>query len=67
MSAGSGKARSLAQLKALVIPSKVIKRRHTSIRLPKVSRPVDGSAVTIERLDEHTHTRDIEGAFGLRN
>ncbi|KAF8420011.1 hypothetical protein BGX38DRAFT_1202120 [Terfezia claveryi] len=31
----------------------------------KVSRLVDGSAVTIERLDEHTHSHDIEESFRI--
>jgi len=31
----------------------------------KISRPVDGSAVTIEHLDEHTHTHDIEESFRI--
>ena len=51
---------------------KVIKRRCSSIRDPglcevhiKVSRLVDGS-VTIERLDEHTHTHDIEESFRVK-
>jgi len=26
----------------------------------KVSRPVDGTSVTVERLDEHIHTHDTE-------
>ncbi|KAF8416249.1 hypothetical protein EV426DRAFT_512398, partial [Tirmania nivea] len=45
---------------------KAIKRRHSSIRTQdlchvriKVTRPVDGTTVTIERLDEHTHNHDI--------
>ena len=53
--------------------SKVVKRRHTSIRDKhlchvriKVSRPVDGTAVVIERLDEHTHTHDIEESFQIK-
>ena len=53
--------------------NKVIKRRHSSIRDQglcqvriKVSRPVDGSAVTIERLDEYTHTHDIEESFRVK-
>jgi len=53
--------------------NKVIKRRHTSIREQglchvriKVSRPVDGTAVTIERLDDHTHTHDIEESFQIK-
>jgi len=29
----------------------------------KVSRPVDGTSVTVERLDEHIHTHDIEESF----
>ena len=52
---------------------KVIKRRCSSIRDPglcevhiKVSRLVDGSTVTIERLDEHTHTHDIEESFRVK-
>ena len=52
---------------------KVIKRRHSSIRDQgicnvriKVSRLVDGSAVTIEHLDEHTHTHDIEESFRIK-
>ncbi|KAF8441166.1 hypothetical protein BGX38DRAFT_1272784 [Terfezia claveryi] len=32
----------------------------------KVSRLVDGSAVTIERLDEHTHSHDIEESFRIK-
>ena len=53
--------------------NKVIKRRHSSIREQgicqvriKVSRPVDGSAVTIERMDEYTHTHDIEESFRIK-
>jgi len=52
---------------------KVIKRRHSSIRDAhlcnvriKVSRPVDGTVVIIERLDEHTHTHDIEESFRIK-
>lgn len=52
---------------------KVIKRKHSSIRdhglcqvRIKVSRPVDGSAVTIERIDECTHTHDIEESFRVK-
>ncbi|KAF8458139.1 hypothetical protein BGX38DRAFT_649404 [Terfezia claveryi] len=32
----------------------------------KVSRPVDGTAVTVERLDEYTHTHDIEESFRIK-
>ena len=53
--------------------SKITKRRHTSIRDQylcnvriKVSRPVDGTAVIIERLDENTHTHDIEESFRIK-
>ena len=53
--------------------NKVIKRWHASIREQglchvriKVSRPVDGTAVTIERLDDHTHTHDIEESFQIK-
>jgi len=52
---------------------KVIKRRNSSVRDKhlcyvriKTSRPVDGSAVTIGRLDEHTHTQDIEESFRIK-
>ncbi|KAF8458120.1 hypothetical protein BGX38DRAFT_1265408 [Terfezia claveryi] len=52
---------------------KIIKRRNSSIRDKnlchvriKVSRPVDGTAVTIERLDEHIHSHDIEESFRIR-
>ena len=52
---------------------KVIKRRNSRIRDKhlchvriKVSRPVDGTTVTIERLDEHTHTHDIEESFCIK-
>ena len=53
---------------------KVIKRRHSSIRDDnlcqvriKVSRPVDSTAtMTIERLDEHIHTHDIEESFQIK-
>lgn len=51
----------------------IIKRRNSRIRDKhlchvriKVSRPVDGTAVTIERLDEHTHTHDIEESFRIK-
>ena len=50
-----------------------VKRRHSSVRNPglcnvrmEVSRPVDGSPVTIERLDEHTHLHDIEENFRVK-
>lgn len=54
--------------------NKVVKRRHSSIRDQylchvriKVSRPVDTSLpVTIERLDEHTHSHDIEASFQIK-
>ena len=53
--------------------NKVLKRRHSSIRDQhpyhvriKVSRPVDGTAVTIQRLDEHTHTHDIKESFQIK-
>ena len=53
--------------------NKVTKRRHSSIRDQglcqvriKVSRPVDGSAVTSERMDEYTHTHDIEESFRVK-
>ncbi|KAF8456874.1 hypothetical protein BGX38DRAFT_1327066 [Terfezia claveryi] len=52
---------------------KVIKRRQSSIRNAnlcnvriKVLHLVDGTAVTIERLDEHTHTHDIEESFQIK-
>ncbi|KAF8433176.1 hypothetical protein BGX38DRAFT_211774 [Terfezia claveryi] len=52
---------------------KIIKRRNSSVRDKhlchvriKVSRPVNGSAVTIERLDEHTHTHDVEESFRIK-
>ena len=52
---------------------KIIKRRHSSIRDKdlchvqiKVSRPVDGSAVTIERFNEHSHSHDIEESFRVK-
>ena len=52
---------------------KVIKRRHSSIRdkgicnvRMKVSRLVDGSSVTIERLDSYVHTHDIEESFRIK-
>ncbi|RPB24048.1 hypothetical protein L211DRAFT_879435 [Terfezia boudieri ATCC MYA-4762] len=52
--------------------SKVVKRRHTSIRDKhlchvqiKVSCPVDSTADIIERLDEHTYTHDIEESFRI--
>jgi len=51
---------------ARVADGKVIKRRHSSMRDTdlcnvriKVSRPVDGTSVTVERLD-HIHTHDTE-------
>lgn len=50
--------------------NKVIKRRHSSIQDQglcqvriNVSRPVDGSAVTIQRIDEYSHTHDIKESF----
>jgi len=58
---------------ARVADGKIIKRRHSSIRDAdlcnvriKVSRPVDSTTVTIERLDEHTHTHDIEESFRIK-
>ncbi|KAF8418741.1 hypothetical protein EV426DRAFT_618294 [Tirmania nivea] len=52
---------------------KILKRRHSSIRDKhlchvqiKVSKPVDGTAVTIERLDSHIHTHDIEESFRIK-
>ncbi|KAF8428782.1 hypothetical protein EV426DRAFT_585898 [Tirmania nivea] len=63
---------SVAQVSADT-DGKVIKRRQSSIRNAdlcnvriKVSRPVDGTAVTVERLDEHTHTHDIEESFRIK-
>ncbi|KAF8416903.1 hypothetical protein BGX38DRAFT_1335203 [Terfezia claveryi] len=51
----------------------VIKRRQSSIRNAnlcnvriKVSRLVDGTTVTVEHLDEHTHTHDIEESFRIK-
>jgi len=68
MSAGFEKAGKSST--ARVADGKVIKRRHSNIRDTdlfnvqiKVSRPVDGTSVTVERLDEHIHTRDIEESF----
>ena len=54
--------------------NKVIKHRHSSIRDQnlchvriKVSRPMDTNLpVTIERLDEHMHTHDIEESFQIK-
>ncbi|KAF8446829.1 hypothetical protein BGX38DRAFT_1330659 [Terfezia claveryi] len=67
------KSRTLSTVVAQDTNGKAIKRRHTSIRdsylcnlRMKVSRPVDGSAVTIERLDEHTHSHDIEESFRIK-
>ncbi|KAF8425213.1 hypothetical protein EV426DRAFT_573443 [Tirmania nivea] len=58
---------------AKVTEGKIIKRRHSSIRDKhqchvriKVSRPIDGTAVTIQRLDEHTYTHDIEESFQIK-
>ncbi|KAF8428713.1 hypothetical protein EV426DRAFT_711386 [Tirmania nivea] len=72
MSADSGKARSQAQLEK-ILKAKLCKRRHSSIRTQdlchvriKVTRPVDGTTVTIERLDEHTHNHDIEESFRIK-
>ncbi|KAF8415879.1 hypothetical protein EV426DRAFT_628739 [Tirmania nivea] len=52
---------------------KIIKRRHSSIRDKylcyvqiKVSKLVDGTAVTIERLDSHIHTHNIEESFRIK-
>ncbi|KAF8414676.1 hypothetical protein EV426DRAFT_671625 [Tirmania nivea] len=52
---------------------KIIKRQHSSIWDKhlchiqiKVSKPVDGTAVTIERLDSHIHTHDIEESFCIK-
>ena len=52
---------------------KIIKRRHSSIRDKdlcqvqiKVSRPVDGTAITVEWLNEHSHTHDIEETFRIK-
>jgi len=60
--------------KSSTTDGKVIKRRHSSIRDAylrnvriKVSRPVDGTVVIIERLDEHTHTYNIEKSFCIKN
>ena len=57
----------------VAVEGKIIKRRNSSIRDKdlchvriKVSRPVDGTAVVIERLDDHTHTHDIEESFQIR-
>ena len=53
--------------------SKVLKRRHSSIRDQylcdvriKVSRPIDASNVVIERIDGNTHTHDIEESFRIK-
>ena len=53
--------------------SKIIKWRHNSVRDKhlchvqiKVSRPVDGTAITIERLNEHTLFHDVEECFRLK-
>ena len=53
---------------------KTIKRRHSSIREKhlchvrmKISRLVDGrQTVTVERLDEHAHSHDIEESFRVK-
>lgn len=57
----------------LLVDGKIIKRRYSSIRDKdlchvqiKVSRPIDGTAITIERLNEHTHTHDIEESFRIK-
>ena len=51
-----------------------IKWRNSSVRDKhlchvriEASRSFNGSAVTIERLDEHTHTHDIEESFRIKN
>ena len=53
--------------------NKVIKRWHATIREQglchvriKVSRLVNDTVVTIERLDDHTHTHDIEESFQIK-
>jgi len=55
---------------ARIADSKVIKRRNNSMRDTdlcnvriKVSRPVDGTSATVERLDERIHTHGIEESF----
>ena len=52
---------------------KVIKRRYSMVRDQhlchvriKVSYPVDGTAVPIERLDDYTHTHNIEESFQIK-
>lgn len=67
------KSKSSSSKDASQASDKVIKRKHSSIRdhglyqvRIKVSRPVDGSAVTIERIDECTHTHDIEESFQVK-
>ena len=56
--------------KARVADGKVIKRRHSSMRDTdlcnvriKVSRPVDGTSVTVEQFIELIHTHDLEESF----
>ena len=53
--------------------SKMLKRWHSSIgdqylcdvRI-KVSRTIDASNIVIERIDDHTHTHDIEESFQIK-
>ena len=53
--------------------NKILKQRHSSVQDQhqfhvqiKVSRSVDGIAITIQQLDEHTHTHDIEESFQIK-
>jgi len=65
MSAGFEKAGNQAQLKLLIARLLNVGMRDTDLCnvRTKVSRPVDGTSVTVERLDEHIHTHDIEESF----
>jgi len=69
MSADFGKARSQVQLMArsLNVGIAVFEMPYLRNVRIRVSRPVDGTVVIIERLDEHTHTYDIEKSFRIKN
>ena len=57
----------------VAVKSKIIKRRNSGIHDKdichvriKMSRPIDGTAIVMERLNDHTHTHDIEECFQIR-
>ena len=63
----SGTARIAPKGKTVKQRSSWGRDEHRCYARIKVSRHVDGTAVTIERLDKHTHTHDTEESFRIKN